>query len=294
MTSSPEQTLSPQWIRANGLEFGYLEMGEGPLVLCLHGFPDTAWSFAKVLPLLAAGGFRAVAPFMRGYAPTSLAPDGDYSVPALARDVIALIDHFGAERAHLVGHDWGAVASYAAAGLRPDRLDHIVTAAVPHLRRFLLRPTLAQLQRSHYMFKFQAPRWAEKKIPANNFAWLEDLIRSWSPGWAYTADDIAPLKASLSEPARLRAALAYYRALPGEIVDSEFWDIAMQPVKVPTRMIYGSDDGCIGPEMFSKQEHLFAERLDLCRMQGAGHFMQWEQPEAFAKLILEFLPRPTA
>jgi len=284
-----EQPLSPQWINANGIDFAYLEAGVGPLVLCLHGFPDTAWGYAPVLPLLAAGGFRAVAPFMRGYAPTSLAADGDYSIPALARDVIALIDHFGAERAYVVGHDWGAVAAYAAASLRPDRIERIVTAAVPHLRRFLLRPSLAQLSRSHYMFKFQLPRWPEKTIPANDFAWLESLIRSWSPSWQFTAEDLAPLKAGFSEPARLRAALAYYRALPRTLLDPEAWSTVMQALEVPARVICGERDGCIGAEMFRDQAHLFSAGYELRTMTGAGHFMQWEQPQPFAELVLEFL-----
>lgn len=287
-----EQPLLPKWINANGIDFAYLEAGEGPLVLCLHGFPDTAWGYAPILPLLAAGGFRAVAPFMRGYAPTSLAADGDYSIPALARDVVALIDHFGAERAYVVGHDWGAVAAYAAANLRPDRIERIVTAAVPHLRRFLLRPTLAQLARSHYMFKFQLPRWPEKTLPANDFAWLENLIRSWSPSWKFSAEDLAPLKAGFSEPARLRAALAYYRALPRTLLDPEAWNTVMQPLQVPARVICGERDGCIGAEMFRDQAHLFSAGYELRTMAGAGHFMQWEQPQPFAQLVLEFLKAP--
>ncbi|MBV8063368.1 MAG: alpha/beta fold hydrolase, partial [Nevskia sp.] len=154
MTAADQQ---PRYIRANGMEFAYLEQGEGPLVLCLHGFPDTAWSMAGLLRRLAAAGFRGVAPFMRGYAPGGIPDDRDYSVLALGRDVIALTEHFGAQQALVIGHDWGAAAAYAAAAQRPDRIRRIVTAGVPHLRRFLLRPSRAQLRASHYMFKFQLP-----------------------------------------------------------------------------------------------------------------------------------------
>ncbi|HKY91713.1 MAG TPA: alpha/beta fold hydrolase, partial [Nevskiaceae bacterium] len=121
-------------IRANGVDFAYLEEGEGTPVLLLHGFPDTFNTWRPVMKRLAQAGFRAIAPAMRGYAPTGPAADGDYAVPTLARDVIALLEHFGIQKGHVVGHDWGSVATQFAANLRPDRFEKIVIAAVPHLR----------------------------------------------------------------------------------------------------------------------------------------------------------------
>lgn len=285
------QDLLPiKTIRANGLDFAYLEAGQGPLVILLHGFPDTAWCYKDVLPRLAAAGYRAVAPFLRGYAPTGLAPDGDYSLPALARDLLALIEHFGAgEQARVVGHDWGAPITQYAANLRPDRFDKIVLAAVPHLRKFLLSPTLAQLKRSHYIFKFQAPLWAERRMAGDDFAWMEQtLVRIWSPGWNYTETDLAPIKANFAEPARLKAGLAYYRALPGLLVNPAEMRVAMSAVTVPTRMIYGTKDGAIGPEMFRGQERHFKGGFDLCEATGMGHFMQYENPGWFSDRIVEF------
>lgn len=277
-----------KWIQANGLEFAYLERGRGPLVLVLHGFPDSAWSFTPVLDALAAAGFRAVAPFMRGYAPTSIPADGDYRSTALARDVIALIDHFGEHQAFVVGHDWGAVAAYTAATLRPDRVKKLIAASIPHPRRFLLRMTLAQARRSRYMGFFQW-RGAEAKIARDNFAWLENLIREWSPDWKFTAEDLAPVKANFSDPARLTAALNYYRALPASLLEGETWWLLGQPVKVPARVIFGAkNDGCIGAEMFSGMQHLFAAGLDLVPMPN-GHFLHCEAPAGFARHVMEFL-----
>ncbi|MES4793201.1 MAG: alpha/beta hydrolase, partial [Chloroflexota bacterium] len=101
---------------ANGVEFAYLTAGDGPLALLLHGFPDTAHTWRHLLPELAAAGFRVVAPWMRGYAPSSLAPDDCYQSGALGADAIALHEALGGDTdAVLVGHDWGAVAAYAAA-----------------------------------------------------------------------------------------------------------------------------------------------------------------------------------
>ena len=110
-------------VSANGINFHYLEMGEGPLALCFHGFPDHAWSFRHLLPDLAQAGFRAVAPFMRGYAPTEPPADGRYQAVLLCKDVLALIGALGAERAYLIGNDWGAGAVTGATILEPDKVN---------------------------------------------------------------------------------------------------------------------------------------------------------------------------
>ncbi len=296
--SARAEAPQPRYIQANGLEFGYLECvpvqpaaDSLPLVLVLHGFPDTAWSFVELLQTLADAGYRAVAPFMRGYPPGEIPEDGDYSVLALGRDVIALIEHFGVGRAFVVGHDWGAVAAYAAAALRPDRIEGIVACAVPHPRRFLLRPSRAQLAASHYIFKFQAPFWAERRIRENDFAWLVALAKSWSPDWTPTDAYLTPLKAAFSDTPRLKAALAYYRALPRLLFTRVAWQFLLQPIQVPARVICGERDGCILPGSFRESEHLFGADYALIEMPGVGHFMALEAPEAFAALVLEFLKR---
>ncbi|WP_428309752.1 alpha/beta fold hydrolase [Hydrocarboniphaga sp.] len=276
-------------IAANGIDFVCLAMGEGPLVLCLHGFPDRAENFVPLLRDLASAGFRGVAPYMRGYAPSSMPADGDYTIAALAMDVIALIDHLGAEKAAIVGHDWGAAVTYAAANLRPDRISRIVCASVPHLRRFLLRPTFAQIRRSYYILAFQFAGTAERKLMKDDFALLEKGIETASPGLAFSnADWWTSLKAAFSEPGRLTAALSYYRGLRKLFGDAELWRLATAPVTVPARLIYGVRDGAIGAEMFTHQEHLFTAGLDIQRME-TGHFMQIEQPAAFATLVIDFL-----
>lgn len=293
--SERTEELLPRYMRANGMEFAYLEPADapaaGPLVLCLHGFPDTPYTMVPLLRALAAAGFRAVAPFQRGYPPGELPQDRDYSAAALGRDVIALIEHFGVDRAHVVGHDWGAVAAYAAAALRPDRIARIVAASVPHPRRFLLRPSRPQLKASHYMFKFQVPGWGERRIPKDDFAWLVELVKSWSPGWTPPDDYLRPVKAAFSDPQRLKAALGYYRAIPKLLFARESWQFLLKPIQVPARVIHGANDHCILPQSFRGQEHLFAAEYELVELPAAGHFVQIEAPEAFNARVLEFLKR---
>src|SRR5258705_10722721 len=118
-------------VTARGLTFSTLEEGDGPLVLCLHGFPDHVRSFRHQVPALAAAGYRAVAPAMRGYAPTGPAPDGRYQSAALAEDAVALIAALGYDDAIVFGHEWGALGAYGAALAAPQRVRKLVTAAVP-------------------------------------------------------------------------------------------------------------------------------------------------------------------
>jgi len=111
------------FVDANGLNFAYLENGSGPLVLMLHGFPDTAHSWDDLRPRIAAKGYRAVSPFMRGYHPSAI-PDRDTDQETLARDPLALIEALGARDAIIIGHDWGALAGYAATNWE-DRAKHL-------------------------------------------------------------------------------------------------------------------------------------------------------------------------
>jgi len=119
-------------VAANSIDFHYVELGAGPLVLCLHGFPDNAYTYRYLLPVLADAGFRGVAPFMRGYSPTGKPADDRFESILLGQDVVALIGALGAKEAFVVGHDWGGFATLASAVLAPERVRKIVTLGVAH------------------------------------------------------------------------------------------------------------------------------------------------------------------
>ncbi len=259
-------------------------------MLCLHGFPDSAQTWDALLPGLADAGYQAVAPFMRGYAPSDVPGDGAYDALTLARDVLALADALAPEAPfYLVGHDWGAITGYAAASLAGARLAALVTAAVPPTSRFLAHMSAAQMRRSWYMGFFQLPGVAERALAARDMALIDRLWRDWSPGWAYTRADIAPVKAALSARANRRSALGYYRALPGVVLNKRQRRRMMAwRTTVPTRIVYGETDGCIGPEVFAGSQTCFDGPFDMQAL-AAGHFMHREAPVAFERLVLDWL-----
>ena len=268
-------------IWANGLEFGLLEAGAGPLALCLHGFPDTARTWRYLLPELAAAGFRAVAPFMRGYAPTAVPDDGRYSIGTLADDAIALHEVLGGDgHAVLIGHDWGAEAAYTAAVAAPDCWRRLVTLAVPPAA---LDPVLfsdyEQLKRFFYIFLFRdTPGLAEKIVAADGMAFIRRLRQDWSPGFD-AADCLEHVRESLADPASLSAAISYYRAPQA----------AARRAPQPTLYLHGAADGCISVDLVRNAGRHLAPDSRMKVIQGAGHFPQVEQPEEVNQNILAWI-----
>jgi pimeloyl-ACP methyl ester carboxylesterase len=277
------------WLQSTGINVGFVSRGAGPLVLFMHGFPDTHRGFLPAMDAVAAAGYHAVAPEPRGYAPTDLPADGDYRVEAFANDVLGIADVMGAQRFSLVGHDWGALTAYAVSNLAPHRVDRLITASVPHTGHFLLNIRLRQARRSRYMALFQLPALAERIVARNDFAYIERLLREWSPTWDVDDTVVDLLREAYADPTRLTAALSCYRGLVPSLLSAQSRGLIFSPVATPTRMIYGTQDGCIGPELFANQQNRFQEPLDLVPVEGCGHFIQWEQPDRFTAEVVSFL-----
>lgn len=282
-------------VEANGVRFAYLEDGppDGPLALCLHGFPDTAYTWRYLLKDLAGAGYHAVAPFMRGYAPTSLAPDGRYQTGALSKDANSLHEALGGTAdAVLIGHDWGALAAYGAAAHQPDRWRRVVTAAVPPTQSIMSSFfTYDQLRRSWYTFFFQSPL-AEIALPLDGYSFIDRLWADWSPGYDPTWD-VARVKESIGAPERIVAAITYYRDLYDQTrhdpVLAEEQDATLSPMPQPSLYIHGIDDGCFAIDAIGDPLEHLAEGSETAYVTDAGHFVQVEQPDEFAGATLSFL-----
>lgn len=290
--------ISEARIEVAGVPYAALQAGpvSGPLVLCLHGFPDGYRSFRHQLPVLAAAGYRVVAPTLRGYTPETQRSGRPYHLAALAADVCSLLDALQVERAHLVGHDWGAAIGYTAAALQPGRLISLTALAVPHplglVAALSRRPT--QLRHSWYIGLFQLDGLAERVVRARDFAFLAWLWRQWSPGWQAPPAELAAVKATFAQPGVVEAALAYYRASARAWNDPAIrgaLEALRRPLGVPTLALSGATDGCMERRFFdlAMRPSDFAAGLQLERVEGAGHFLHQERPEVVSRLLLEWL-----
>jgi pimeloyl-ACP methyl ester carboxylesterase len=276
------------------LTFPAMAQGVGPVVLLLHGFPDSPASFTHQLSALAACGYRAVAPIMRGYTPDAQPLNADYHGVRLAEDVVAWASELSDKPVHLVGHDWGANVAYAAAALAPERFATLTTIAVPHPVRFAeaYNTDTHQQARSSYILDFQAPGF-EEQIIADDCAYLEVLWRSWSPGWNIQPAIMAEMKETFRRSGVAHAALEYYRQALDTTspAGQETAALFMRPINVPTLGICGDNDQCISADIFAGAMHEgdFPGGLRVERVSGGGHFCHAEVPDAVNALLLNWL-----
>jgi len=285
-------------VKANDVEFSYLEAGPdgGPLALCLHGFPDSAHTWRHLLPALGDAGYHAVAPWMRGYAPTQVPADGRYQTGALAADAGALHETLGGDgRAVLIGHDWGAAAATGAAVHEPTRWSRVVTMAVPPLAAMASSFfTYAQLKRSFYIFVFQTPL-AEAAVSLDDHAFIDGLWADWSPG--YDASwDVARVKEAIGGPDNLTAAIGYYRAMFDPTLQDPVYAAAQAATAgtppQPTLYLHGADDGCLARDAVGDVLPFLSPGSEQVTVADAGHFLQVEQPGVVNDHILRFIGSP--
>jgi pimeloyl-ACP methyl ester carboxylesterase len=283
-------------VRANGIEFAYLEEGRGPTVLLVHGFPDNARSWSHQIPALSSAGYRVIAPFLRGYPPTEIPAAGYYDRATLAIDLKELIVALnGGEPAFLVGQDWGAAIAYNVVAAFPELVRRAVVLAVPHpgqTRRALLSSP-KHIHRSFHWWFFQLSELPETAIAANDFAFIDYLWNYWSPGHKDVAH-LTEIKRMLALPGALSAALAYYRAMfdPTKIDPAltAIGEACDRPISVPTLALCGSND--LRGEMLEAQKEFFEGPYEWLLVEGCGHFLHRERPAEVTRLISEWLLRP--
>jgi pimeloyl-ACP methyl ester carboxylesterase len=281
-------SITERQVSANGLRFTCLEVGQGPLVLCLHGFPDTPHGYTDVLLRLAADGYRAVAPYARGIFPTSEPAGDDYSAEALGSDALALISALGAERATVIGHDWGAVTAYAAVGLGPERVEKLVTLAIPPLR--VVKPTPAWLAMVTF---FQTGPLARAALRAGGGALADRIYRAASPNWSFSPEDTAPFKRVVANPAGVRGALGTYRSFFQQVLRRglQMPDFLDKRIAVPSMVVVGTTDPTLPAATVRRIPGEFEGPFELVTLEGTGHFPHREQPEAFYQHLARFLAR---
>lgn len=283
-------------IRNGSTVFSTIEIGSGEPVLFLHGFPDNNKTFLPIMEPIAKKGFHCVAPVMRGYEPNTITRSPKLHIYDLVLDVQGWMRDRNWNSVHLVGHNWGAVISYATGMYFPNSVKSITGLGVPllkaHQDSFIWAPQ--QTLHSWYVLLFQIPMLAELTIRADNFALIDFLWKDWSPNFQPNQDHIAEIKASFQNPGILSSALAYYRNLNDLFTESgreSILGMLDSQVNVPTQIFYGLNDGCFHKNLF---EHLLKDSdfplgLRKIGFDHAGHFLHWEKRDEIVKLILEWL-----
>ena len=271
------------------LRLHWVEAGEGPLVLLLHGFPELWLSWRRQIPALAAAGFRVVAPDLRGYN-LSEKPKGvaSYGMERLAGDVANLARHLGYERAHVVGHDWGGAIAWCVPALHPGLVERLAILNAPHpvlFRRKLA--TLAQARRSSYVFFFQLPFLPERSLTRHRAGFLKRMLRRdpVTPG-AFTPEVIEAYREAFLSPGAATATINYYRAafrgrmrIPGLRRSLEC---------VPTLVLWGEGDRYLGPELLDGLDALVPD-LRIVRVAGASHWLPSDAADLVNAELTAFL-----
>jgi pimeloyl-ACP methyl ester carboxylesterase len=282
----------------NGRTYPVIEAGEGPLVVCLHGFPDNYESFQHQIEPFVAAGYRIVCPMMPGFAPGTQPSSGANTPVYAVSEMIALIECLLSEsdekKCHLVGHDWGALISYMVAHERPDLLYSHAVLSIPYnvnLQRVLLRCP-SYVANSWYITFFQLKWLADWVVRRNNFKFFDLLYRTWCPTWENYEDRLASTKETFNAPGVLKWTLSYYRnSIFGlNAASFRFRRIFNGIIKVPTLGIRGDVDGCI-PEVAWNviSPKSFPNGLTLEVMPGIGHFPQLEDPQWISERLIRWV-----
>jgi pimeloyl-ACP methyl ester carboxylesterase len=265
----------------NGVGIEYEVTGEGRPVVLLHGFPDSGRLWRNQVPALAEAGFQVIVPDLRGYGKSDK-PEGvdQYAIPFLAGDVLGVLDAVGVERAHVVGHDWGAALAWAIGSLVPDRVDHLVALSVGHPLSFG-QAGFEQREKSWYMLLFQFEGIAER--------WLSDNDWRNFRAWGRHPDADAVI-GELEANGSLTPGLNWYRANipPSSLVDPP---MELPPVQARSMGVWSSGDIALTEKQMTGSEAFCTGPWRYERIDGPGHWMQLEAPDKVNELLLDFLPR---
>jgi pimeloyl-ACP methyl ester carboxylesterase len=285
--------MQSQFIEVNGVKLHVVTDGPegGTPVILLHGFPEFHYGWRGQIPALAEAGFRVIAPDQRGYN-LSDKPKGvsAYNVDTLAKDVVGLFDHFGIQKARLVGHDWGAVVAWTVALNHPERLEKLTILNVPHpdvMRRFILEDK-QQRKNSWYVFFFQIPFFVEWMLSKENFRNMARMLVGSGRKSTFTRSDIEAYKKAWSQPGALTAMLNWYRSIFRGSLKYVFKKIPTWRVSVPTRILWGMNDVALSHEMAKPSAEL-CDDGELIFFEKATHWVQHDEADAVNKNLIEFL-----
>lgn len=266
-----------------------------PLVVLLHGFPDTPHSWDQVYPELVNAGYQVLVPWLRGYTLESVHKNAHYGIASAASDVREWLKYLNISTCHLVGHDWGAAIAMAYASQHPEHLHSISLLAVPPIpqMQFLHKAISAmpkQLLMSSYMLLMQS-KISPYLLAKNQAKFVENIWKEWSPTWQFSERDFAATRQIFKQRPIAWAATRYYRNLfaihrPKNLTANQQ---LFAPISIPTLALAGLDDGCMNIKLhknLAKSQHFQAD-LNTAYLENCGHFLQAEQPHKVAMHLLQ-------
>ena len=272
-----------KYVQANGVRFAYLEQGTGPLVMFMHGFPDNAWSYRKQLQVFADAGYRAVSPFLRGYAPTEIPADGVFDPIALGKDLEALIAVLSDDgQAYVVSMDWGGTSTLQALATAPSAIKAAVVMNTAHPITFSSIRRDPEAVRSIFHFYFFQLPGADSAVNTEGLPFVDYLWKLWSPTFQNDAH-LRSVKETLSAPGTMAAALKYYAGLFNAGFAGR---LPINEMHTPTLTIYGSNDPTARYSM--KEEPLFKGPHKRIVLPDVGHFPHLEREVEVTGLIMDW------
>ncbi len=274
----------------NGVRLHYVTQGAGPLLILLHGFPEFWYSWRYQIPALAKH-FTVVAPDMRGYNESDK-PSGvaNYHIDRLTGDVGGLIHAFHAERAVIVGHDWGGGVAWSFAANHPHLTERLVVLNCPHPGAFqkALQENRQQLRRSWYIFYFQIPCLPELGLRVFRRRFIAQAFRGMAVRKeAFPDEELHKYAEALGTPGSARAAINYYRAAFRHRL--RHGAVHLPQISCPTLLIWGEEDTALGKELTYDMDGYFSDRFEIKYIPKCSHWVQQEQPELVNQHLLEFL-----
>lgn len=279
--------MRSELIDANGIRFHYLTEGTGPLVLLLHGFPQSSYEYRHLVPALARAGYRAVAPDMRGFGETSRpARIEDYALKTLGDDVAALVDALGEPKAHVLGHEWGAIVAAETALSHPDKVDRLIFVngapaitlgrAIHHSRR--------QRFRSSYVLFYRLPRLPEWWLTTSHGIFMRLLLSDA----AFSTEDLTAYRDAICRPRAAWAGLAYFRSIAHTIKDDSN-RLRGKRIASPTLILWGERDRMLRRDLTRWIDRQLMHPSSKVFVPDAGHWVIETHPDEVARAVIGFL-----
>lgn len=279
--------MRTEYLTANGIRFHLETDGDGPLLLLLHGFPQSSYAWHDVLPRLAANGYRVVAPDLRGYGESSRPKRiGDYKAKVLGEDIVALIGALGEKAAHLIGHDWGGAVAWETAFAHPEVVDRLVVLNCPPAQVLAraMRTSRRQFRRSWYIPFFALPYLPERFLTRRH----GEIMTRVFEGGDFSTDEVERYRDAICRPGAAWAALAYYRAAARTLV-SDARRLRGVTVASPTLVIWGEQDPLLGRELTLHLDRYVRGPLRIEYLPDAGHWVVQDLPDRVVELVTGFL-----